>query len=191
MSAKVDPVAIRSVQVLTPRLQELKAEWEKAEPQVYVDDTLLFTESWKETEGLPIDIRWAKALEKRLLECPLLLRDGELLAGSLTKFIRGNGTLCAMKPKEILKMCERGKFDRKTSDTDSTNITPEDLAALKADAEYWIEHGRERFRPAFRPRDGLRGPRRARDNGPRAFPELQRLWRRRRAGQREVHRPRA
>ena len=140
MSAKVDPNAIRSVQVLTPRLQKLKAEWEAAEPQVYVDDTLLFTESWKETDGLPTDIRWAKALEKRLLECPLLLREGELLAGSLTKFIRGNGTLCAMKPKEILKMCERGKFDRKTSDTDSTNITPEDMAALKADAEYWIEH---------------------------------------------------
>ena len=140
MSTKVDPAAIRAVQVLTPRLQKLKAEWEAAEPQVYVDDTLLFTESWKETEGLPVDIRWAKALEKRLLECPLLLRDGELLAGSLTKFIRGNGTLCAMKPNEILKMCKSGRFDRKTSDTDSTNITPEDLAALTADAEYWIEH---------------------------------------------------
>ena len=140
MSFKVNPEEIRSVKVLTPRLQKLKEEWEAAPPQVYVDDTLLFTESWKETEGLPVDIRWAKALEKRLLECPLLLRDGELLAGSLTKFIRGNGTLCAMKPKEILKMCESGRFSRKTSDSDSTNITPEDLAALKADAEYWIEH---------------------------------------------------
>ncbi|MBR5490795.1 MAG: pyruvate formate lyase family protein, partial [Oscillospiraceae bacterium] len=140
MSVKVDPNAIHSVQILTPRLQKLKAEWEAAEPQVYVDDTILFTESWKETEGLPTDIRWAKALEKRLLECPLLLREGELLAGSLTKFIRGNGTLCAMKPREIMKMCERGKFDRKTSDTGSTNITPEDMEALKADAAYWIEH---------------------------------------------------
>ena len=140
MSVKVDPKAIHEVQILTPRLQKLKAEWEAAEPQVYVDDTLLFTQSWIETEGMPTDIRWAKALEKRLLECPLLLRDGELLAGSLTKFIRGNGTLCAMKPREIMKMCERGKFDRKTSDTGSTNITPEDMAALKADAAYWIEH---------------------------------------------------
>ena len=138
MSFKVNPEEIRNVQVLTPRLQKLKEEWEAAPPQVYVDDTLLFTESWKETEGLPVDIRWAKALEKRLLECPLLLRDGELLAGSLTKFIRGNGTLCAMKPREILEMCESGRFSRKTSDSDSTNITPEDLAALKADAEYWI-----------------------------------------------------
>ena len=140
MQTNITAEDIKSVQILTPRLEKLKAEWEAAEPQVYVDDTILFTESWKETDGLPVDIRWAKALEKRLMECPLLLREGELIAGSLTKFIRGNGTLCAMKPKEILKMCESGKFERKTSDTDSTNITPEDLAALKADAEYWIEN---------------------------------------------------
>lgn len=138
MAMKVNPEEIAKVQVLTPRLQALKAEWEVAEPQVYVDDTLLFTKSWQETEGLPVDIRWAKALERRLLECPILIRDGELIVGSLTKFIRGNGTLCAMKPNEILEMCNSGKFARKTSDTDSTNIAPEDLQALKEDAEYWV-----------------------------------------------------
>ncbi|MCL2202286.1 MAG: pyruvate formate lyase family protein, partial [Oscillospiraceae bacterium] len=137
---KVNREEIKSVQVLTPRLQDLKKEWEDAEPQIYVDDTLLFTESWKETEGLPVDIRWAKALEKRLLECPLLIRDGELIVGSLTKYIRGNGTLCAMKPNEILKMVQSGKFDRKTSDISSTKIEPEDLDALRKDAEYWIEN---------------------------------------------------
>ena len=137
---KVNPEEIRSVKVLTPRLQKLKADWENAEPQVYVDDTLLFTQSWKETEGLPLNIRWAKALEKRLLECPLLIRDDEIIVGSLTKFIRGNGTLCAMKPREILEMCHSGRFDRKTSDRESTNITPEDLQALIEDAEYWIEN---------------------------------------------------
>jgi len=137
---KVNPEEIKNVQVLTPRLKKLKKEWEEAEPQVYVDDTLLFTESWKETEGLPVDVRWAKAFEKRLLECPLLIRDDEIVVGSLTKFIRGNGTLCAMKPNEILEMCESGRFARKTSDTESTKITPEDLQALKEDAEYWVEH---------------------------------------------------
>ena len=140
MANKVNAEEIRSVQVLTPRLQKLKKEWEDAPPQVYVDDTLLFTESWKETEGLPVDIRWAKALEKRLLECPLFIRDGEIIVGSLTKFIRGNGTLCAMKPHEILEMCKSGKFARKTSDTESTNIDPDDLKKLTEDAEYWVEN---------------------------------------------------
>ena len=130
---------VKNVNVLTDRLQRLKDEWEAAEPQVYVDDTLLFTESWKETEGLPIDIRWAKAFEKRLLESPLLIRDDEIIVASLTKFIRGNGTLCAMKPHEILKMAESKKFDRKSSDTASENITEEDRLALIEDAKYWID----------------------------------------------------
>jgi hypothetical protein len=43
MAIKVNPDEIRSVTVLTPRLQKLKREWEQAEPQVYVADTLLFT----------------------------------------------------------------------------------------------------------------------------------------------------
>ena len=140
MAVNVNAEEIQGVQVLTPRLRKLKQEWEDAPPQVYVDDTLLFTQSWKETEGLPIDIRWAKALEKRLLECPILIRDGEIIVGSLTKFIRGNGTLCAMKPNEILEMCKSGKFARKTSDTESTNIDPDDLQKLTEDAEYWVEN---------------------------------------------------
>jgi formate C-acetyltransferase len=84
----VDRGEIKAVNVLTPRLQKLKKEWEEAEPQVYVDERCSSPQSWKETEGLPLDIRWAKALEKRLDECPIILRDGELLAGSLTKFVR-------------------------------------------------------------------------------------------------------
>jgi len=135
---QVDPEEIRRVTVLTPRLKKLMEEWENAEPQVYVDDTLLFTESWKETEGLPLDIRWAKAFAKRLLECPLLIRKGEIIVGSQTKFIRGNGTLTPMKPREILAMCKSGKFDRKTSDTASTKIDPEDLRKMTEDAEYWV-----------------------------------------------------
>lgn len=129
---------INGVVVMTDRLKALKAEWEDAPSQIYVDDTILFTESWRETEGLPKDYRWAKAFEKRLLNCPIIIRDGELIVGSTTKFVRGANTLCAAKPREILKFCESGQFDRKSSDISSSAITPEDLAALKADAEYWI-----------------------------------------------------
>jgi len=143
VTGRISPEAaqeIRSVKVMTDRLRKLKQEWQDAEPQVYVDDTLLFTESWKETEGLPVDLRWAKAFEKRMENCPIVIRDGELIVGSLTKFIRGNNVLVAMKPREILAMCESGRFDRKTSDIASTKIDPEDLRKLREDAEYWVQH---------------------------------------------------
>jgi pyruvate-formate lyase len=131
---------IGSITVMTDRLKKLKKEWEDSAPQVYVDDTLLFTESWKETEQMPVDYRWAKAYQKRLENCPILIRDDEIIVGSSTKFIRGNNVTCAMKPREILAMCESGRFDRKLSDISSTVIDPEDLEKLKADAQYWVEH---------------------------------------------------
>ncbi len=131
---------IRNVAVMTDRLKKLKKEWEDADAQVYVDDTLLFTRSWKETEGLPLDLRWAKAFAKRMEECPILIRDGELIVGSVTKFIRGNNVLVAMKPREVLAQAEKGSFDRKLSDISSTVIDPEDLRLLIEDAQYWVEH---------------------------------------------------
>ena len=90
---------IGSVVVMTERLRKLKREWEDAAPQVYVDDTLLFTESWKETEQMPVDFRWAKAFQKRMENCEILIRDPEIIVGSSTKFIRGNNVTCAMKPR--------------------------------------------------------------------------------------------
>lgn len=133
---------INAVTVMTPRLKKLKKEWEEASPKIYVDDTLLFTESWKETDALPIDYRWAKAFEKRMLNCPLLLRDDEIIIGSTTKFIRGSNTLCAMKPLEILAMIESGNFAQKNIAAGSSDIDPEDLEKLRQDALYWKD-----FRP--------------------------------------------
>ncbi|MDR3271372.1 MAG: hypothetical protein LBT32_07710 [Peptococcaceae bacterium] len=140
LKKKVNGDEIRKVNVMTDRLNKLKKDWEDATPQVYVDDSVLFTESWKETEGQPIDIRWAKALYHKLANCPILIRDQEIIVGSLTKYIRGANTFVAMKPREILNMCKTGRFDRKLSDTASNDISPEELAALQADAEYWVEH---------------------------------------------------
>ena len=137
---KLNLEVIKKVNVMTDRLKKLKSEWEDATADVYVDDSILFTKSWKETEGLPIDQRWAKAFAKRLEECPLLIRDGEIIVGNYTKFIRGNNLLAAMKPREVLGQLEKGVFDRKLSDIASTNIDSEDAKLLKEDCEYWVEH---------------------------------------------------
>ena len=139
-TTEVNPQEIKNVVVMTERLIQLKKEWEDADPAVYVDDTLLFTKSWQETDGLPLDLRWAKAFAKRMEESPILLRDNELIVGSLTKFIRGNNVLVAMKPREVLEMAEKGRFDRKLSDTSATYIDPTDLKLLTEDARYWVEH---------------------------------------------------
>jgi formate C-acetyltransferase len=45
---------------------------------------LLLTASYKETESQPAITRRAKALEKILNEIPIIIRDEELVVGSLT-----------------------------------------------------------------------------------------------------------
>ena len=45
----------------------------------------LLTESYKKTEGLSMIMRRAKALEKLLHEIPIVIREGELVVGSITK----------------------------------------------------------------------------------------------------------
>lgn len=58
-------------------------------PQVEADRAVIVTESYKETEGLPIILRRAKALEKILHDIPIAIHDHDLLAGVLTVTVHG------------------------------------------------------------------------------------------------------
>jgi len=53
-------------------------------PEVEDERALLITESYKETEAAPINIRRAKSLEKILSKKSVVIRDDELIVGNLT-----------------------------------------------------------------------------------------------------------
>ncbi|MBU3156897.1 glycyl radical protein [Clostridium estertheticum] len=72
----------------TKRVEALKEQILSAVPCIEVDRALLITESFKETEGKSIVVRRAKALEKILNEIPIIIREEELIVGSLTKEAR-------------------------------------------------------------------------------------------------------
>ena len=50
-------------------------------PRVSLDRAVLFTESFKETEGRPLVPRWAKALKHYTEKAPVAIFDGELIVG--------------------------------------------------------------------------------------------------------------
>jgi pyruvate formate-lyase/glycerol dehydratase family glycyl radical enzyme len=50
-------------------------------PRVSLDRAALFTESFKETEGQPLVLRWAKALKHYAGKTPVAIFDGELIVG--------------------------------------------------------------------------------------------------------------
>lgn len=66
------------------RIITLKNQILNATPCVEIERALLLTESYKETEGYPTVVRRAKAFEKILNEIPIIIREEELVVGSLT-----------------------------------------------------------------------------------------------------------
>lgn len=50
-------------------------------PRVTLDRAVLFTESFKETEGQPLVLRWAKALKHYAEKAPVEIFDDELIVG--------------------------------------------------------------------------------------------------------------
>ena len=69
----------------TQRVEKLKRMILDATPYVESERAVLVTESFKETEGLPVILRRAKAVEKIFNQLPITIRDDELIVGAITK----------------------------------------------------------------------------------------------------------
>lgn len=69
----------------TQRIERLRQVIIDAMPQVESERAVLITESYKETEGMPMVMRRAKAVEKIFTELPVTIREDELVVGSITK----------------------------------------------------------------------------------------------------------
>ena len=73
----------------SPRIQKLISDLYSKMPEIEADRAVLITESFKETEGMPMITRRAKALSHILYNIPITIRDQELIVGSATKTPRG------------------------------------------------------------------------------------------------------
>lgn len=117
----------------TKRVEKLKEEIFSATPYIEADRAIILTESFKETENEPIIIRKAKSLEKILNEIPIVIRDNELIIGSLTK----NPRSCQVFPEFSNQWLvdEFDKFEKRTSDL--FKIPEETKSKLKEVFKYW------------------------------------------------------
>ncbi|NFG62672.1 glycyl radical protein [Clostridium sp. CMCC3677] len=117
----------------TKRVEKLKEEIFSAIPCIEADRAIILTESFKETENEPIIIRKAKSLEKILSEIPIVIRDNELIVGSLTK----NPRSCQVFPEFSNQWLvdEFDKFEKRTSDL--FKIPEETKSKLKEVFKYW------------------------------------------------------
>ena len=72
----------------TGRTMVLKETLLATTPKICPERARLITESWQETEGEPIVVRRAKALEKILTGMNIFIRPGELIVGNHASEVR-------------------------------------------------------------------------------------------------------
>jgi len=89
VSEKINIDEINKVNVLTDRVKKRKDEFLAAKEHICAVRSRLVVESWKETEGETIAIRRAKLFKKIMEENDIAIRDGELIVGSQSKYVRG------------------------------------------------------------------------------------------------------
>ena len=117
----------------SPRIDKLKADLFKLPPQIEADRAVLLTESYKATEGEPIIMRRAKAFEHILDNIPIIIRDGELIAGSAT--IRPRS--CQVFPEFSFEWLEK-EFDTVATRTaDPFYISEDTKRTLHEVYKYW------------------------------------------------------
>jgi pyruvate formate-lyase/glycerol dehydratase family glycyl radical enzyme len=89
----------------------------------------LLTASWKETEGLPIPIRRARAFEKIVTEIPIFIDDEQLLAGNYGAWPMAVEWRPELTVEWLLERFEAG--------VGRLIIKDEDIPVMKEIAEYW------------------------------------------------------
>ena len=118
---------------VSPRIEKLRDALFEKMPEIEADRAVILTESYKETEGLPMISRRAKAFRALMEKLPVTIRDNELIVGSSAKKARG----CQMFPEFSCEWVEDEIETVATRSADPFYLAGETKAALKEVFKYW------------------------------------------------------
>jgi len=133
----VTAVATRNteaVNVLTDRVKQRLAALRAAEVHISSVRSRLVTESWKRTEGENLHIRRAKLFRDMLEGIDIAIRDGELIVGAQSRYVRGASPPVDFSPFPSIQAAEKPEGN---SPLVEAVLTEEDRNILLEDAEYW------------------------------------------------------
>ena len=101
--APIDTAAIDAVNCCTDRVARLIQARKDAVEHIACERSRIVTDSWRETEGEPLDIRRAKLFKAVMEKNPVIIRDGELIVGSQSKYICGASPSIEYNPSLALE----------------------------------------------------------------------------------------
>lgn len=119
--------------ILSERIKRLKDEVVSIKPKICIERARLITESYKETESLPMVMRRAKALEKILLNMSIYISEGELIVGNQASKPRSAPIFPEYSWDWIAE--EIDSFDKRPSDR--FEIAEDDKKELLSILKYW------------------------------------------------------
>jgi pyruvate formate-lyase/glycerol dehydratase family glycyl radical enzyme len=131
---------ISGLNVLTDRVKKRREQYFASNQHLDAERTRLITESFKETEGQPLDIRRAKGFKKVMEELSVVIREGELIVGSQCKYIKGTSPAVdfnsltfrsLLETKESFSLAGRGGGE-------SAQLGEEERLSLIECVKYWL-----------------------------------------------------
>ncbi len=130
----MDPIEAIDLAAM-PRIQRLRSSYFDSQTRICPMRTRLATESWKATEGLPVDIRRAMLFAKICDELPIAIFDDDLIAGSQTTYPRGVGLQLDYSSRVGI---EKEEGDRRLrADQTAGALGEDDLRTIVEDTAYW------------------------------------------------------
>lgn len=132
----------------TPRTKMLRERYLSEKLTICPERAIYFTESMKQTEGEPLILRRAKGLRYVLEKITPIIREGELIVGNQSKFVRGAPLYPETNVFWMKDALERTPKDEEFDlgkgggiARDFVNyrllLTPEEQQGIKAVIEYW------------------------------------------------------
>ncbi len=118
---------------VTERVKKLIADLYAEMPEIEADRAVLITESYKQTEHLPIIKRRALAFKHILENLPITIRDEELVVGANTKKPRS----CQTFPEYSYEWLESELDTVATRSADPFFISEENKQKLRSTFPYW------------------------------------------------------
>ena len=130
-TAPIDTAACDSVNAITPRVAERLRARSSASEHIAVERAQIVTDSWRETDGEPLDIRRAKLFRAVMEKNPVVIHEGELIVGSQSRYLIGASPCVDYNPTVALEAL--GSL----GDDGGEVISDSDRALLMECAQYW------------------------------------------------------
>ncbi len=122
---------------ITDRTRQLRDTMLAVTPKVCTERAVLYRKSWEETEGQPIVIRRAKALERVLRGMSIYIRPGELIVGNMASEVRAAPVFPEFYSQFIIDELDGKPYRIDQRPGGSFYISEEDEKVLREEAAWW------------------------------------------------------